>query len=84
MFEAMKPAIIVPSHGPTGGPEFITGYRAYLIAVGERTGKAKAEGKSADEAVAAVTAELKDRYPDAGRMAGAIRAAYAEGIGVRP
>ena len=80
MFEAMKPAVIVPSHGPNGGPEFISGYRTYLTTVRDRTLAAKAGGKSADEAVASVTAELKDRYPDAGRLAGAIRAAYAESV----
>src|SRR5262249_19381581 len=32
--EALKPAIIVPSHGPTGdGTGFITGYRSYLTEV---------------------------------------------------
>ena len=76
--DALKPAVVVPSHGPNGGPEFILGYRAYLTAIRDRTRTMKAAGKSQDEAVAAVTAELKNRYPDTGRMAGAIRAAYAE------
>ena len=76
--DALKPAIVVPSHGPLGGPEFIAGYRAYLTAIRERTAALKAQGKSLDEAVPAVSAELKDRYPDTGRMGGAIRAAYAE------
>jgi glyoxylase-like metal-dependent hydrolase (beta-lactamase superfamily II) len=76
--EVLKPAIVVPSHGPIGGPEFITGYRAYLTAIRDRTRTLKAQGKSLDEAIAAVTTEMKDRYPDTGRMAGAVRAAYAE------
>ena len=76
--DALKPAIVVPSHGPNGGPEFIAGYRAYLTAIRDRTRALKMAGKSVEETVAAVTAELKDRYPDTGRMAGAIRAAYAE------
>ena len=76
--EGLKPAIIVPSHGPNGGPEFFASYRAYLTAIRDRTAALKAQGKSLDEAVSAVTAELKDRYPDTGRMAGAVRAAYAE------
>jgi glyoxylase-like metal-dependent hydrolase (beta-lactamase superfamily II) len=77
--EALKPAIIVPSHGPTGdGVGFITGYRAYLTEVRERTAAEKKAGHSADEAVAAVTAAFGERAPDKGRLAGAIKAAYAE------
>lgn len=77
--EALKPAIIVPSHGPLGsGVEFITGYRAYLREVQERTAAAKRAGQSADRSVETVTATMADRYPDKGRLSGAIKAAYAE------
>jgi glyoxylase-like metal-dependent hydrolase (beta-lactamase superfamily II) len=77
--EALKPAIIVPSHGPTGeGVAFINGYRKYLTEVRDRTAAEKRAGRSADEAVATVTAAFGDRAPDKGRLAGAIRAAYAE------
>jgi glyoxylase-like metal-dependent hydrolase (beta-lactamase superfamily II) len=77
--EALKPAIIVPSHGPTGdGVGFITGYRTYLTEVRDRTAAEKHAGHSVDEAVQTVTAAFGDRAPDKGRLAGAIRAAYAE------
>jgi glyoxylase-like metal-dependent hydrolase (beta-lactamase superfamily II) len=77
--EALKPAIIVPSHGPTGdGIGFITGYRAYLNEVRERAAAEKHAGHSADEAVTIVTAAFGDRAPDKARLAGAIRTAYAE------
>lgn len=77
--EALKPAIIVPSHGPTGdGTAFITGYRAYLIEVRDRTEAEKKAGRSVDQAVEVVTAAFGDRAPDKGRLAGAVRAAYAE------
>ena len=77
--EALKPAIIVPSHGPTGeGAGFITSYRAYLTEVHDRTVAEKRLGRSVDQAVAAVTAAFDDREPDKARLAGAIRAAYAE------
>ena len=77
--EALKPAIIVPSHGPTGdGVGFITGYRAYLTEVRDRTAAEKKAGHSVDEAVQTVTAAFGDRAPDKGRLAGAIKAAYAE------
>jgi glyoxylase-like metal-dependent hydrolase (beta-lactamase superfamily II) len=40
--EALNPAIVVPSHGPTGdGTGFITGYRAYLTEVRDRTAAEK-------------------------------------------
>jgi glyoxylase-like metal-dependent hydrolase (beta-lactamase superfamily II) len=77
--EALKPAIIVPSHGPTGdGSIFINGYRTYLNEVRDRTEAEKRAGRSADQTVEAVTAAFGDRAPDKGRLAGAIKAAYAE------
>jgi len=77
--EALKPAIIVPSHGPNGdGIAFIAGYRTYLTEVRERTAAEKHAGHSADEAVTAVTAAFGDRAADKARLAGAIRAAYKE------
>jgi glyoxylase-like metal-dependent hydrolase (beta-lactamase superfamily II) len=76
--EALKPVLIVPSHGPTGDTGLIAGYRAYLTEVRDRTAAEKRAGRSADQAVEAVTAALVARYPDRGRLAGAIRVAYAE------
>jgi glyoxylase-like metal-dependent hydrolase (beta-lactamase superfamily II) len=77
--EALKPAIIVPSHGPVGdGSIFASGYRTYLVEVRDRTTTEKKAGRSADQAVEAVTAAMVDRFPDKGRLAGAIKAAYAE------
>jgi glyoxylase-like metal-dependent hydrolase (beta-lactamase superfamily II) len=77
--EALKPAIIVPSHGPTGdGAAFISGYRAYLIEVRDRTEAEKKAGRTVDQAIEAVTIAFGDRAPDKARLAGAIRAAYAE------
>jgi glyoxylase-like metal-dependent hydrolase (beta-lactamase superfamily II) len=77
--EALKPAVIVPSHGPTGdGTAFITGYRAYLTEVRDRAAAEKRAGRSADQAVEAVTAAFGDRAPDKARLSGAIKGAYAE------
>ena len=77
--EQLKPAIIVPSHGPTGdGTAFITGYAAYLTEVRDRTVAEKRAGRSADQAVETVSAAFGDRAPDKNRLAGAVRAAYAE------
>lgn len=77
--EALKPGFIVPSHGPNGASvAFITGYRSYLKEVTERTAAEKRAGKSLDAATQAVSAALAGRYPDRGRLAGAIKAAFAE------
>jgi glyoxylase-like metal-dependent hydrolase (beta-lactamase superfamily II) len=77
--EAFQPAIIVPSHGPTGeGIAFITGYRVYLTEIRDCTAAEKRAGQTVDQAVTTVTAAFGDRAPDKARLAGAIRAAYAE------
>jgi glyoxylase-like metal-dependent hydrolase (beta-lactamase superfamily II) len=77
--EALKPAIIVPAHGPTGdGASLITGYRAYHTEVRDRTAAEKKAGRSLDQTVEVVTAAFGDRAPDKARLAGAIKAAYAE------
>jgi glyoxylase-like metal-dependent hydrolase (beta-lactamase superfamily II) len=75
--EALKPVLIVPSHGPTGDAGFISGYRAYLTDIRDRTAAEKRAGKTEDQAVAAVSATLPN-YPDRGRLTGAIKAAYGE------
>jgi len=76
--EALGPRLIVPSHGPTGDASLIARYRSYLTAVRDRTAALKREGRSLEQAQQAVTADLSRDYPDAGRLTGAIRAAYAE------
>jgi len=75
---ALEPKIIVPSHGPMGDKSFLTGYRTYLTAVRDRTAELKRQGKSQDDAVKAVTAQMQPVYPDAGRLSGAIIQAYKE------
>ena len=76
--EALKPTLIVPSHGPTGDAGFIAGYRAYMTEVRDRTAAEKKAGKTADQAVEAVTAAMAERFPDRMRLGQAIRVAYAE------
>ncbi|WP_395845241.1 MBL fold metallo-hydrolase [Cystobacter fuscus] len=76
--EALKPSIIVPSHGPVGGLEFVAGYRDFFTAIQERTVAAKKAGRTEDQAVAEITKDLSGRYLDPMRLDWAIRAAYAE------
>lgn len=76
-FEQLKPARIVPSHGPMGGVELIAGYRDYLTTIRTRTAELKKQGKSVEEAVQTVTTAMA-KYPDKTRLGGAVRAAFAE------
>jgi glyoxylase-like metal-dependent hydrolase (beta-lactamase superfamily II) len=74
----LQPKIIVPSHGPMGDTSFLTNYRTYLTTIRDRAAALKKQGRSADETVKTITAQMQSAYPDTGRLAGAIRAAYAE------
>jgi len=76
---SFEPKLVVPSHGPVGDAGFIAGYQAYLDEVAERTAKAKAAGQTLEAATASVGEAMTARYPDKGRLAGAVRMAYAPG-----
>lgn len=79
---ALKPLHVVPSHGKLGDATLIARDREFVQAVQARVGALKREGKSVDDAVAAVIAEIAPKYPEFGNAtnAGAMaRAAYAEG-----
>lgn len=66
--DALKPKIVVPSHGPIGDATYIANYRVYLTTVRDRAAALKKEGKSQDEIVKTITAEMQGRYPDTGRL----------------
>jgi glyoxylase-like metal-dependent hydrolase (beta-lactamase superfamily II) len=76
--QAMRPKQIVPSHGPFGDVAIIQGYRTYLTRIRARTAELKKTGKSEDETLQILTDEMSAQYPDKNRLAGAIRAGYAE------
>jgi glyoxylase-like metal-dependent hydrolase (beta-lactamase superfamily II) len=78
---ALKPLHVVPSHGKLGDATLIARDREFIQAVQTRVVALKREGKSIDEAVAAVVAEIAPQYPEFGNAANAgamARAAYAE------
>lgn len=78
---ALKPARVVPSHGAIGDATLIARDREFLLAVQSQVGELKRAGKSIDEAVAAVVAEIAPKYPEWGNPSNAgaaARAAYAE------
>jgi glyoxylase-like metal-dependent hydrolase (beta-lactamase superfamily II) len=78
---SLKPAKVVPSHGSIGDATLIARDRTFLQSVQERVGELKRAGKSSDDAVAAVVADIAPKYPEWGSPSGAAavaRAAYAE------
>jgi len=78
---SLHPVKVVPSHGTIGDATLIARDRAFLQAVQDRVGELKRAGKSSDEAVTAVVAEIAPKYPEWGNPSGAsaaARAAYAE------
>ena len=80
-FDAMKPTVIVPSHGPVGTGAIIGVNRGVMRDVQARVRELKAQGRSADETATTVQAEFQARYPQWARSNGlvpAARAAYAE------
>lgn len=77
-FDKLQPKRIVPSHGPMGDVSMIANYRSFLTTVRSRAAALKKEGKSVDDTVKTIGDELQGKYPDRNRMAGSIRAAYAE------
>jgi len=74
--EALKPKQLVPSHGPFGDTSIITGYRAYLTRIRDRTAALKKAGKTQDETVQIITDEMSVQFSDKNRLAGAIRAGF--------
>ena len=76
--EALKAKQLVPSHGPFGDNSIITGYRAYLTRIRDRSAELKKSGKTQDDAVQAITDEMSAQFPDKNRLAGAIRAGFSE------
>ncbi|MCC7010736.1 MAG: MBL fold metallo-hydrolase [Acidobacteria bacterium] len=80
-FQALKPQIIVPSHGAVGSGGLIEANRAIVQTIQTRARALKAQGKSADETATAVQAELQaahPAWPRANGITALARAAYAE------
>lgn len=79
--DALRPVVVVPSHGAIGDGSLIGKDRDYLKAVQTRVRELKAQGKSADDIAQTVTAEIQGKLPDwtaPMRIGAAARAAYSE------
>ena len=80
-FEAMKPKMVVPSHGASGPGSIIEANRAIVRTVQARARELKAQGRSADEAAATIQQELQAAHPGWPRANGLqalARSAFAE------
>jgi glyoxylase-like metal-dependent hydrolase (beta-lactamase superfamily II) len=81
--EAMKPAVIVPSHGRRGDASMVTTYRDYFRAVQARAAELKKQGRSSDDAAAVLQEEMPKRFPGLAyrglnRVTPAAQSAYSE------
>jgi glyoxylase-like metal-dependent hydrolase (beta-lactamase superfamily II) len=77
----LKPALILPDHSPPGDSAMFAEQRAYMVDLLAQTQVAKSQGKSVEDAVKVVTAELQTKYPGWLRPGNATRAitmAYKE------
>jgi cyclase len=81
---ALDPRIVVPGHGPVGGPEVLDGTEAYLRLLRDLAEDGLAAGVSALEA--ARTADLGEfaDLVDSERLVGNLHRAYAELRGLAP
>ena len=61
--ESLRPVMIVPSHGPAGDASLITEQKTAMTAIQSRAIELKRQGKSADETVDIVQAELPAKFP---------------------
>jgi glyoxylase-like metal-dependent hydrolase (beta-lactamase superfamily II) len=77
----LKPQRVIPDHGALGDGGLIAQERAFLVDLQTRAMALKADGKSAAEGGATLTAEFKTRYPDwmgLNGVAQAVARAYAD------
>ena len=80
-FDALTPAVVVPSHGAVGAASLIATCREFMETIRTRAAELKAAGISADDTAARVQKELQAKHPNwprANGIAAAARAAYAE------
>lgn len=75
-FESLRPARIVPSHGPLGDMTMLARYKTALQTVERRVAELKTQGRSVDDAVKTIQAELEPTFGGSNRLVTTIRTAY--------
>jgi glyoxylase-like metal-dependent hydrolase (beta-lactamase superfamily II) len=81
--DAMKPAVIIPSHGRRGDGSMIATYRDYFRALQTRAAELRTQGRSSEEAAKALQDEMPKTFPGlayrgANRVTLAAQVAYGE------
>lgn len=79
--DALKPAVVVPSHGAVGDASLIATCREFMLVIRTRAAELKAAGRSVDDTATQVQKELQAAHPTwprANGIAAAARSAYAE------
>lgn len=76
-FSALRPRVIVPSHGANGDGSLIATCRSVMQAIQQRTVALKMQGRSADEAAATVQMEQQAAHPGWPRANGIVPASKA-------
>jgi glyoxylase-like metal-dependent hydrolase (beta-lactamase superfamily II) len=81
--DAMRPAVIVPSHGRRGDGSMIATYRNYFRTLQTRAAELKKQGRSSEEAAKVLQEEMPKTFPGlayrgANRVTLAAQVAYAE------
>jgi glyoxylase-like metal-dependent hydrolase (beta-lactamase superfamily II) len=81
--DAMKPAVIIPSHGRRGDGSMIATYRDYFRALQTRAAELRKQGRSSEEAAKALQDEMPKTFPGlayrgANRVTLAAQVAYGE------
>lgn len=81
---ALRPRVVVPGHGPVGGPELLDFTESYLRLIGRLAEEGRRDGLTPLQA--AERAELGDfaKLVDAERLVGNLHRAYAEQQGLPP
>jgi glyoxylase-like metal-dependent hydrolase (beta-lactamase superfamily II) len=75
---ALAPARVVPSHGAMGDAAIMADTKRFATTVQQRAAELKTAGRTLDETLATLQAELAPAFGASPRMAGTIRAAYAQ------
>jgi len=77
----LRPAHLVPSHGPMGDASLIGAQRTVLQTIQARARELKAQGRTSEEAARTIASEVPMKYPDwinPGRVTQAAASAYSE------
>jgi glyoxylase-like metal-dependent hydrolase (beta-lactamase superfamily II) len=62
--ERLEPKIVVPGHGEVGDADLIAASREYLTLLRSETKRLAGDGAGAEEIVATLEPQLRERYPD--------------------